>query len=79
MRLGLSVFGVAALCLWWCGSLALAAEPAPAAEPYVVTQPASPADFSLVGEQTTAQILVDRQDHKGCYAPSQLCSRISAK
>ena len=65
MRLGLSVFGAAAFCLWWCGGLALAAEPAPAAAPYVVTEPASPADFALVGEQTATKMLVDRQDHKG--------------
>ena len=60
----------AACGLWW-SSFALAAAStlatasAPAAVSYVLTQPANPADFALVGEKQQAQILLDRQDHKG--------------
>lgn len=55
MRLGLC----AALCLWWSGSFVLAAEP------YVVTASVDPADFALVGDRATAQILVNPKDHPG--------------
>ncbi len=55
MRFGLC----AALCLWWSGSFVLAAEP------YVVTASAEPADFALVGDRATAQILVNAKDHPG--------------
>lgn len=59
MRLGLW----AAICLWFCGSVASAAEPE--AAPYVLTQAPGPADFALVGETAQAQILLDPRDHKG--------------
>lgn len=62
MRFGLSVFAAVAFWLWHSG-VALAAEPAPV--PYVLTQPASAADFALVGDKQQAQILLDQQDHKG--------------
>lgn len=55
MRLGLC----AALCLWWSGSFVQAAEP------YVVTASADPADFALVGDRATAQILINAKDHPG--------------
>ncbi|MFN6261826.1 MAG: glycosyl hydrolase 115 family protein [Chromatiaceae bacterium] len=55
MRLGLC----AALCLWWSGSFVLAAEP------YVVTASVDPADFALVGDRATAQILINAKDHPG--------------
>lgn len=51
----------AALCLWCSSGFALAAE----AAAYVLTQPASAADFVLVGDTQQAQILLDPQDHKG--------------
>ena len=53
----------AAICLWFCGSVASAAEPE--AAPYVLTQAPGPADFALVGDKQQAQILLDRRDHKG--------------
>lgn len=61
MRLGLW----AAICLWCSSGLALAAEPEVTAKPYVLTQPASAADFALVGDKQQAQILLDPHDHNG--------------
>lgn len=66
MRWWRFVCGAATFCLWCSGGgLALAAEAGVAAAPYVLTQPASAADFALVDAKQQAQILLDKQDHKG--------------